>query len=1236
MAFTHLHLHTEYSLLDGACRIKDVVSRAKELGFDSLAITDHGNMFGAVDFYKECKKQGIHPVIGCEVYTAARRMEDKDPEKDRHQGHLILLAKNDVGYHNLIKIVSLGYTKGFYFKPRIDKRVLREHHEGVICLSACLAGNIQHRLLNRDYDGAKEEAEALRDIFGKDFYLELQDHGLDEDKRVNPQLMKLHKELGIELVCTNDVHYIRKEDAEAHDVLLAIQTATTLSDPNRMRFQTDEFYLKTEDQMRELFTYASEAVENTHKIAMECQVEFTFGEYHLPLFIPPEGYTNRDYLRKLCADGIRDRYEVVTPELQERLDYELGVIESMGYVEYFLIVWDFINFAKEHGIMVGPGRGSAAGSIVAYCLKITDIDPIKYSLIFERFLNPERVSMPDIDVDFCIERRHEVIEYVKRKYGEENVSQIVTFGTLKAKAVVRDVGRALELSYADTDKIAKAIPFQLGMTIDKALQMSPDLKAMYESDERVKKVIDMSRALEGMPRHASTHAAGVVISKLPVDEYVPLYMSDRGVATEFNMTTIEELGLLKMDFLGLRNLTVIRDALAMIEQNHGVTIDFPKMGYDDKAVYDLIASGNTQGIFQLESGGMTSFMQNLKPTCFEDIVAGISLYRPGPMDSIPKYIENKKDPSKIKYVTPELAHILDVTYGCLVYQEQVMQIVRDLAGYSYGRSDLVRRAMSKKKKDVMLQEKEYFINGKLDENGNVEIPGCLRNGISKEAAEAIFSDMETFAQYAFNKSHAAAYAVVAYETGYLKKYYPVEFMAALMSSEMSNVEHLSKYIRDAEENGIKILPPSVNESEKKFTCENGCIRYGLQAVKNVGENAIDNIVEARERGGKPKNIFDFINGIDVGIVNKKAVESLIRAGALDCFDKNRAAHLAIYETLMESAQNDAKKNVAGQVSLFNMEGVDLGTEDAAGKLPDVVNFDDRTLLAMEKEMLGVYITGHPLEEYREKMSMLATVTSRELAASATPSEEEDEEGQINESGYSGGTSNNDTFYDGQDVVICGMIAGKKNLVTKNSKMMAFVDIEDLYGTVETVVFPNVYERCQEVLNEDNVVAMKGKLNFKEGEIPKVLADNVMMLDDPEIETIARSSRGYGNGRNAGYSDADVGYISSGEEEAYAGPVDSYSSGSPYYEKYGPSRSSADVEPVKVRIPQDMEESDALQKIKDVLKKYPGNTPVYIYLKSGRTIRTGQGAGVRPSADMLSDLGDIVLNKNVKFAGRVVF
>ena len=1206
MAFTHLHLHTEYSLLDGACRIKDVVSRAKELGMDSLAITDHGNMFGAVDFYKECKKQGIHPVIGCEVYTAMRRLEDKDPDKDRHQGHLILLAKNDTGYHNLIKIVSIGYTKGFYFKPRIDKRVLREHHEGVIALSACLAGNIQHRLVNRDYDGAKQEAQELKDIFGSDFYLELQDQGLEEEKFINPQLIQLHEELGIEMVCTNDVHYINQSDAEAHDVLLAIQTATTLSDPKRMKFPNDQFYLKSEQEMRDIFTYYPEAVDNTHKVAMECNVEFQFGQYHLPEFKPPEGLTNKEYLRKLCAEGIQDRYQEVTPELQERLDYELGVIESMGYVEYFLIVWDFINFAKEHGIMVGPGRGSAAGSIVAYSLKITDIDPIKYSLIFERFLNPERVSMPDIDVDFCIERRHEVIEYVRRKYGEENVSQIVTFGTLKAKAVVRDVGRALELSYADTDKIAKAIPFEIGMTIDKALQTNPELKAMYDGDDRVKKVIDMSRALEGMPRHASTHAAGVVISRLPVDEYVPLYMSDRGVATEFNMTTIEELGLLKMDFLGLRNLTVIRDALNLIEKGHGVKIDFPNMEYDDRAVYDLIASGNTQGIFQLESAGMTSFMQNLKPTCFEDIVAGISLYRPGPMDSIPKYIENKSDPSKIQYVTPELAHILDVTYGCLVYQEQVMQIVRDLAGYSYGRSDLVRRAMSKKKKDVMMEEKEYFIHGKTDENGNVEIPGCIRNGISEQAAESIFKDMETFAQYAFNKSHAAAYAVVAYETGYLKKYYPVEFMAALMSSEMSNTAHLAKYIRDSRENGIGILPPDVTKSGKKFSVEDGKIRYGLLAVKNVGENAIDNIIEARERQ-MPQDIFSFIDGIDTAVVNKKTVESLIKAGALDCFDPNRAAQLAVYDGLMESAQNDAKKNVAGQVSLFNMEGVDLGKESRANVLPDVQNFDDKVLLGMEKDMLGVYITGHPLDEYEEKINKAATITSRELSQSVENVDAEEEGAQ--DEAYAA-SSENDEIYDGREVVIAGMIAGIKNLVTKNNKMMAFVDIEDLYGVVETVVFPNVFERAEEIIANDQIVVMKGKLNFKEGEVPKVLADGIWRIDDPEAENAMAAGRGHG-GRDSGY-----------------GEIPPAGASAP-----GPS---VPAEPVKVRLTEGCDETGTLALLKKVLDDHSGGTPVYIYLASGRILKTPDGAGVRPTPELLSDLGDIVGNANVKYAGRVVF
>ena len=853
MAFTHLHVHTEYSLLDGAARIKEVAARAKELGMDSLAITDHGVMFGVVDFYKECRKQGIKPIIGCEVYTAARRLTDKDAEKDKRQGHLILLVKNETGYKNLIKIVSEGFIRGYYYKPRIDKDVLRAHSEGLIALSGCLAGEIQHRLLLRDYAGAKAEAEALLEIFGEgNFYLELQDQGLEEERAILPDMRRLSEELGIPLVATNDAHYVRREDAKAHDVLLAIQTATTLDDEKRMRFPNDEFYLKSEDEMRKIFAYCPEACDNTQKIAEQCNYDFRFGEYHLPEFQAPLGKTNTEYLRELCYAGLEDRFGVVfedekpgdadaarymdgteysathTPkELAERLNYELGTIESMGYIEYFLIVWDFINYAKSHEIMVGPGRGSAAGSIVAYCLKITDIDPIRYNLIFERFLNPERVSMPDIDIDFCYERRQEVIDYVTEKYGEGRVSQIITFGTMKAKQAVRDVGRALSVSYAKTDQIAKAIPFELGMTIDKALATSPDLKNLYENDEETREVIDMAKAIEGMPRHASTHAAGVVISKAPIDEYVPLYLSEKGAATQFTMTTIEELGLLKMDFLGLRNLTVIRDALELIKKNHGVTIDFAKMGYDDPSVYEMISAGNTSGVFQLESGGMTQFMKNLRPTCFEDIVAGISLYRPGPMDSIPKYIENKQNPQGIQYVDESLAPILDVTYGCLVYQEQVMQIVRDLGGYSYGRSDLVRRAMSKKKKDVMLQEKEYFINGKLDENGNVEIAGCIRNGISCQAAEAIFDDMETFAQYAFNKSHAAAYAVVAYETGYLKKHYPVEFMAALMTSVMGDAKMIARYIRNCSEMGIEVLPPSVNKSRKKFSVEDGKIRFGL-------------------------------------------------------------------------------------------------------------------------------------------------------------------------------------------------------------------------------------------------------------------------------------------------------------------------------------------------------------------------------------------------------------------------
>lgn len=1181
MAFTHLHVHTEYSLLDGASRIPKVVARAKELGMDSLAITDHGVMFGVIDFYKECRKQGIRPVIGCEVYTAARTRFDKDSDRDKYHGHLILLAENNDGYRNLIKIVSRGFTEGYYYKPRVDKDLLRAYSDGIIALSGCLAGKVQNCLLNRDYEGAKREAMELDDIFGHgNFFLEIQDQGLDEEALINPELVRLSGELDIPLAATNDVHYVNRSDAEAHDVLLAIQTATTVDDENRMRFPNDQFYLKSEDEMRRIFSFCPEAVDNTQKIAERCSVEFTFGEYHLPEFIPPEGYTNREYLRELCRKGLSERYDPVTPELTERLEYEMGVIESMGYVEYFLIVWDFINYAKENGIMVGPGRGSAAGSLVAYSLRITDIDPIKYSLIFERFLNPERVSMPDIDIDFCIERRGEVIEYVKRKYGKENVSQIITFGTMKAKAAIRDVGRALNLTYAEADRIAKAVPFDLKMTLDRALETSPELKKMYDEDPKVAKVVDMSRAIEGMPRHASTHAAGVVISKLPLDEYVPLYMSDKGVATQFNMTTIEELGLLKMDFLGLRNLTVIRDALELIRKNHGVEIDFAKMGYDDRAVYDMIASGNTEGVFQLESAGMTQFMKNLKPTCFEDIVAGIALYRPGPMDSIPKYIENKKNPEHISYVTPELAPILDVTYGCLIYQEQVMQIVRELAGYSYGRSDIVRRAMSKKKSDVMMEEKGYFIYGKEDENGNVEIPGCVRNGISASAAEAIFADMETFAQYAFNKSHAAAYAVVAYETGYLKKYYPVEFMAALMTSVMGDAGQIAKYIRNCTDMGIEVLPPSVNESDKKFTVRDGKIRFGLLGVKNVGEGAIDTIIKAREEKGMPKDIFSFINGIDTGLVNKKAVESLIKAGALDCFNPNRAAHLAVYEMLMESAQNSARKNIDGQISLFQTSSDAMSAGDVAGNLPDVANFDKDDLLAMEKEMTGVYITDHPLNKYADRIRKVATVTSEELSG-------------LQEEG-------DHRIKDGQTVIVAGMITGKKTLVTKSKKLMAFVDIEDMYGAVEVVVFPNVYERCLKDVEEDRVVAIRGKVDVKEEEAPKLLADSV--VDINRVDELLKEP----SGRTGGYPKRAAG------TKASAVP-----------------KSAGGVSPVKVRIPGEGDEKQILSELSRIFKEHRGDVPVLIYLQSGKIVRTGERGGVRPTLAFAEKVADIVGNANVK-------
>lgn len=1153
MAFTHLHVHTEYSLLDGAARIKDLIARAKELNMESIAITDHGVMFGVIDFYREALKNGIKPIIGCEVYTAARTMLDKDVEKDKGQGHLVLLAKNQEGYQNLIKIVSEGFTKGYYYKPRIDKNLLRKHSKGIIALSACLAGNIQRKLSNRDYDGAKKEALELLDIFGEgNFYLELQDQGLEEEYAILDDMKRLREETGIPFVATNDVHYVRQEDAAAHDILLCIQTATNVDDERRMRFPNDQFYFKSEQEMKAIFAGIPEAIENTQKIADQCKVDFTFGELHLPEFNAPYGKKNNQYLRELCEEGLRDRYGEGTPEIWERFEYELSVIEKMGYVEYFLIVWDFINYAKENKIMVGPGRGSAAGSIVSYALKITDIDPIRYSLIFERFLNPERVSMPDIDIDFCYERRQEVINYVIEKYGEDKVAQIITFGTMKAKAAIRDVGRALNMSYAETDAIAKAVPLELKMTISKALEMNPKLKASYDNDKRVAQVIDMAKALEGMPRHASTHAAGVVISKKSINEYVPLYLAEKGVSTQFTMTTIEELGLLKMDFLGLRTLTVIRDALKMIEENHGAQINFSRMTYDDPKPFDMIAKGNTQGVFQLESAGMTQFMKNLKPDCFEDIVAGISLYRPGPMGSIPTYIANKKKPNDILYLHESLEPILSVTYGCLVYQEQVMQIVRDLAGYTYGRSDLVRRAMSKKKMDVMLQEKQYFIHGKDDEQGNIEIMGCVRNGVPENIAEEIFNQMVSFAEYAFNKSHAAAYAVVAYETAYLKAYYPIEFMAALMTSVIGDGVQISKYIRNCNEMGIEVFPPSIIDSNKNFTVVDGKIHFGLLGVKNVGAGVIDEIVKSREDKGIPNDIFQFISNVNIHEINKKAIESLIKAGAFDCLNENRAQHFAVYEGLVESAQNNSKKNIEGQMSLFQLNSEQMEVQSVADKFPDVANFSQDTLIAMEKEMLGVYLTGHPLNNYEEQISKLVSITAEDLAHADT----------------------NENVTDGMKATIAGIVSAKKTLVTKSNKQMAFLDIEDLYGEIEVVVFPNVYEKYLQLIKEDSILIIKGTVNFKEDEAPKILANKIFNID------------AFGSDTKEGL--------------------------------------------VKIKVPSNLEEGKSLSIIKELILANKGKTPVMIYISQSRKkFKTNRDLWVEPNECFISAIEQLVGKENVK-------
>lgn len=1153
MSFTHLHVHTEFSLLDGAARITDLVSRAKDLGMDSMAITDHGVMFGAIDFYKEAKKQGIKPIIGCEVYTATRTMADKDPDRDKHQGHLVLLAKDDRGYRNLIKIVSAGYTEGFYYKPRIDKNILRQYSEGIIALSACLIGDVQAKLLRNDYEGAKQEALTLLEIFGEgNFYLELQDQGLEEEYRILPMMKQLHEETGIPFVATNDVHYVRREDANAHDVLLCIQTARNVDDQDRMRFPNDQFYLKSEEEMRQLFAEFPEAIENTAKISQDCNLEFTFGELHLPEFQSPEGKENKSYLRELCNTGLKIRYGEPSKELWDRLEYELSTIEEMGYVEYFLIVWDFINYARQKGIMVGPGRGSAAGSLVAYSLRITDIDPIKYGLIFERFLNPERISMPDIDIDFCYERRSEVIDYVVEKYGEDKVAQIITFGTMKAKQAVRDVGRAMNMGYGVVDAIAKKIPFDLKMTLDRALEMNAELKAEYDSNHQVKTLIDTARALEGMSRHASTHAAGIVITKKSINEYVPLYLADKGISTQYTMGTIEELGLLKMDFLGLRNLTVIRDALELVRENHGVDVDFSTMEYNDPAVYELISEANTLGVFQLESSGMRQFMRNLKPDCFEDIIAGVSLYRPGPMASIPTYIENKKNSKAIRYLDKSLEPILSVTYGCMVYQEQVMQIVRDLAGYTYGRSDLVRRAMSKKKRDVMEKEKEYFVHGKPDSDGNGEIIGCVRNGIPQKAAEEVYGQMVSFAEYAFNKSHAAAYAVVAYQTAYLKTHYPVEFMAAVLSSVIGDSDQIAKYIRNCTEMQIPVLPPDVNESGKKFTAKDGKIRFGLLGVKNVGEGVVDAILNLREGKIKPQDIFQFVNTVKIAEINKKAMESLIKAGAFDCFNENRAKHLAVFESLMESAQSDSKKTISGQLSLFQEHQEVMSNSGSFGKLPEVGNFSKNILIAMEKEMLGVYISGHPLDDHAKKIQRITTITSEELVHG----------------------DENDQIQDGMPVTLAGIISSKRTLVTKKNNMMAFVQLEDLYGTIEVVVFPNVYERCKEAIQEDAVIVVKGTVNRKEDEAPKVLADKIFSIED------------YG-------------------EELQRSPI-------------------------KLRIPDYLDEEDTLTLMKEILRRFPGDTPVRIYPGSGgKSLRADTSLWITPTEDFYEAMEELIGSENIK-------
>lgn len=1086
--FVHLHVHTEYSLLDGANRIKDLVARVKELDMKAVAITDHGVMYGAVEFYKECKKNGIKPIIGCEAYVAPRTRFDKEPNIDDRLGHLILLAKNNVGYKNLIKLVSLSFTEGFYYKPRIDMDILRKYSEGLICSSACLAGFINRALLADDFEGAKKIANEYVEIFGKDdFYIELQHNGIREQTLANQRLIKLARELGFKMIATNDAHYLKRQDSYSHEVLLCIQTGKKMIDEDRMRMGSDEFFIKSPDEMYQNFKNLPEVLENTVEIANKCNVEFEFGHTILPNFDTPNNQNHFEYLRMLCYEGMYKRYfnddielgllpldekiekmKSLKPELVQRMDYELSVVNKMGYTDYYLIVWDFIRYAKEQDIPVGPGRGSGAGSLAAYCIEITDIDPIKYNLIFERFLNPERISMPDFDIDFCYERRSEVIDYVCRKYGDDHVAQIITFGTLAARGVIRDVARVLNIPYSKADMISKNVPMEMHMTLDKALEMNPELKKMYDEDSEVRDVIDISKRLEGLPRHASTHAAGVVITKDQVDSYVPLYKSDSIISTQYTMTILEELGLLKMDFLGLRTLTVIKDTVDLVKENRSIDVKYDEE-MNDPNVYKQWWDGNTCGIFQFESAGMTAFMRELKPDCLEDLIAGVSLYRPGPMDQIPRYIKGKNDPTKTEYTHPILEKILNVTYGCMVYQEQVMQIVREVAGYSLGRADLVRRAMGKKKLDVMAEERKNFIYGLSDENGNIIIPGAIRNGVDEKSANKIFDEMAEFAKYAFNKSHAACYAVVAYRTAYLKTYYPAEFFAALLNSFLTTQSKITVYIEECKKMNIEVLKPDINKSFSKFVVRDGKIIFGLAAIKNVGTGAINTITDERDKNGKFVDFVDFCKRVSSEDINKKCIESMIKAGVFDSLGDNRNTLLHSFEDVLDTISSDKKRALTGQVNMFDLAMSNNEKNDNLYKLKKVQELPKKELLLMEKEMLGLYVSGHPLENYKKYIDEYATIRSSDLIY-----EESDE---ISESVIK---------LDGKSVKLLGLITSVRTKITKNNEIMAFVTLEDLEGTINLIVFPKTYSGYKNIIVEDSIVKIDGRISAKEDEITVIM------------------------------------------------------------------------------------------------------------------------------------------------------